>query len=86
MTTMTLPMAHTDTVALVVPEEDVQPLHTVCIPPVFTDVAVCLESFGLLDGEWRTLGEMSDESGDYTTFVGRRSYAGTIQYGIEITI
>lgn len=86
MTTMTMPVAHTGTSALRVPDEIVQPLHQVCIPPAFVEQAERLHSSGRLDDHWCELGEMSDGAGDFTTFVGRLSYAGTIQYGINITV
>lgn len=86
MATPTTPIAHTDTSLLRVPATDVQPLHTVCIPPEFTKRAERENEVGRLDYKWRELGEMSDEAGDFTTFVARLSHAGTIQYGIEITV
>jgi hypothetical protein len=83
---MTGPIAHTDTSLLPVPGTGVQPLHTVCIPPTFTETAERLNSSRRLDRKWREIGELSDEAGGYTTFVACLSHAGTIQYGIEITI
>lgn len=80
------PIARTDTSLLPVPDTNVQPLHSVCIPPAFTKRAESEHAAGRLDHRYRELGDMSDGADDYTTFVARVSEVGRIQYGIDITV